>query len=272
MIPKEINYELTSCGCCSAGSLAMKVLFEKNCYMPGEICRATINLDLSKTKEEVQTIMFNMKQVVSIAGGWIKEYKVTTKTIDGPKKGEKFENQAIELQLPPAECRDIWDVPKENVMAYIKNTPDLGASCIDKVSNTTVGEIVETKFFVEVIVKLASSSNAVVIEANISVDIQAAEVEPIGVPSIPQDWTPKVLPDQDYLNPTKYFIKGQAALNNFSGSNPLMAPMTGNQGMSMTNPNQNIINSPMEHAPNSGQQQPMRGGYQPVAFNVAGNR
>jgi hypothetical protein len=263
MIPKEINQELTTCCCCKAGSLAMKVVFEKNSYMPGEICRATVNLDLSNTKEEVKTVVLNMKQVVSIVGPWIKEYTVMTKTVDGPKKGEKFENQVIELQLPPAECRDIWDLPKENIMAYIKKTPDIGASCIDKVNNTTVGEIVESRFYVEIIVKFATYCCALVAEADINVDICAAEVEPMGLPSIPQDWTPDELEEQVYLDPSEYFMKGQEELNNFSSENPLMAPMTGNQGM--TNPNQNILSSPIERIPRSATQKQTRGGYKPVA-------
>jgi sporulation-control protein spo0M len=270
MISRETDQKLTSCCCCNAGSVAMKVVFEKNSYMPGEECKATINLDTSKTSNEVKSIVFTVRQFVEIkvqGKTFRSQYTVNSKTIDGPKKGEKLENYPMQFQLPPAETKDIWDLQRENVFSYIGKLPRQGNLCLDKVNNTTSGRTVMSRFEMQANVMFGTTCCCPpVARVDVPIDLHAVEVLPLPMPVTPQDWTPKLLPEQDYLNPTQYFLKGQQDLNNFSGVNPLMTPMTGNQGMPMV-PNQNIVHSlQIENArPQVSSPGAMSGGYQPVS-------
>jgi hypothetical protein len=264
MIPREINQKLTTCCCCNSGSVAMKVVFEKNSYMPGEECKATINLDLSKTKEEVKSIVFTVRQFVEIRPerkSFKEQYTVNSKTINGPKKGEKLENFPMQFHLPPAETKDIWDLPRENVWDFMSKTPKQGNLCLDRVNNSTSGRIVISRFEIQVNVIFATNCCALVARTDVPIELHAIEVQPIAMPSAPQDWVPQLLPEQDYLNPTKYFLKGQQDLNNFSGVNPLMKPVMGDQGI----PNQNILHSlEVEVSPKGSRSKVLSGGYQPV--------
>jgi hypothetical protein len=254
----------TNCFCClcDSGNLLLDVLFEKNTYTPGEVCQAAVSLDLNQAKEDARSISFVVTQFVEVIPGPLThhvEYIVASGDLPTPKKGTKIIKESLKFKLSPAETGDIWDVPVDSVWNYIKNKHT--QVNLPRVNNDTSSLIVKSRIEMKIIVVFATSRK---LEKTVTIplDIQPAEVIVNTLPPTPENWNPTLMPAQDYLNLTKYFLKGDQTLNKFGGGiNPVIAPLTANQGMPMSS-NQNIemLSQSMEkiQVPMPQSEQPMR--------------
>jgi hypothetical protein len=188
---------------------------------------------------------------------------VASHDLPTPKKGTKVIKEDLKFKLPPAETGDIWDVPVDSVWDYIK----IKQAQVDlpRVNNDTSSGIVKSRIEMKITVVFATSRK---LEKSVTIplDIQAAEVIVNTLLPTPENWNPTLMPAQDYLNLTKYFLKGDQTLNKFGGGiNPVMAPLTANQGMPISsNQSREMLSESMINIQVPMPQSEQRGGRQPM--------
>jgi hypothetical protein len=110
-----------------------------------------LTVDNSTASLPIQKIKFSLQQVLKVDSGWESDtivYDEVAQEINGPRAGERMEDKQIEIQIPEAETRDMWDLPK-GAKYWLKRN-GLRAFGSTKLNNTTHGKGIKAVFqFVE---------------------------------------------------------------------------------------------------------------------------
>ena len=103
----SINQEVTSCCCCSKGTVSMWTAFEKNAYAPGEQARVVSEIDNSKCEVAVTNIRFELVQYIQLSAqghGKHLHFGIVGENLGSVQPGESFVKEKRKeacIQLPP---------------------------------------------------------------------------------------------------------------------------------------------------------------------------
>jgi hypothetical protein len=224
---KVHNEYLKSYICCNVGCVKFSLNFEKPSYSPDEVCKSHISIDNSLSSLNIGKVTVTLKQRIDIKPkeeSHARIYVIAKEEVPPIAKGTKLENIEIKFVLPRVEKGDIWVVGDSERFNLIKSIPERDTNDpLETITNTTKGDIIQSKFFVEIEINFVSTISPPRVLTTEDLEIHANDVIP--PPPIVEkrlDWDAQSYPEASLMDNRQYFVKGKQELNQFSVMNENM--------------------------------------------------
>ena len=258
----SINQEVTSCCCCSKGTVSMWTAFEKNAYAPGEQARVVTEVDNSKCEVAVTNIRFELVQYIQLSAqghGKHLNFGIVGENLGSVQPGESFVKEKRKeacIQLPPG-----IEGSSKSYKGDKGKVEEYSLSPQQAISPSTNGVLVKSNFGLRVSCGMDGCCLCTAAPATeLPVTIYSIIQKKVSDPSPPPGWNPTPMPA---ANLTITINVGGTTVNINTGNaqpqgNPFMAnnPMPAQQNTFQPQPQPQIQQQPQFQPQPQIQQQP----------------